>query len=206
MTAVLLDPVIHAPARLRIMATLAALPEGDALGCTRLQHILGLTPGTLSAHLGELEDAGYLARGTAGKGVTRATVALTRQGREALDCYTAVLRHLLAAPARRHSTPPAPHIRVGDADRAAAAAALGEHFAHGRLTLDELHARLGAALAATTHGELFQATGGLPEVTVVSARVSFARSQTRRPRRPRGPVPGQGASPRQRSRARGWSS
>jgi hypothetical protein len=31
-----LDPLIHAPARLRIVATLAALPDGD----TRLQDML----------------------------------------------------------------------------------------------------------------------------------------------------------------------
>ena len=32
-----LDPVIHAPARLRLMVTLATLPEGDNLSFTRLQ-------------------------------------------------------------------------------------------------------------------------------------------------------------------------
>ena len=32
-----LDPVIHVPARLRVMVTLAALPEGDDLSFTRLQ-------------------------------------------------------------------------------------------------------------------------------------------------------------------------
>ena len=39
-----LDPVIHAPARLRIVATLAALPDGDSLSFTRLQNMLDLTP------------------------------------------------------------------------------------------------------------------------------------------------------------------
>ncbi|MGZ4183915.1 MAG: hypothetical protein ACXVFQ_04590 [Solirubrobacteraceae bacterium] len=42
-----LDPVIHAPARPRIVATLAALPDGDALSFTRLQDMLELTPGNL---------------------------------------------------------------------------------------------------------------------------------------------------------------
>jgi len=42
------------------------------------------------------------------------------------------------------------------------AGALGEHFAQGRLTLDELHARLGATLTATTYGELCQALRDLP--------------------------------------------
>ncbi len=56
-----LDPLIHVPARLRIVATLAALPEGDALSFTRLQDMIELTPGNLITHLRKLEDAGYLA-------------------------------------------------------------------------------------------------------------------------------------------------
>jgi hypothetical protein len=63
-------------------------------------------------------------------------------------------------------------VRAGDADRDAAAAALGEHFAQGRLTLDELDARLDATLTATTHGELAQAAWDLPDLTVRPARVS----------------------------------
>jgi DNA-binding transcriptional ArsR family regulator len=55
----LLDPVIHAATRLRIVATLAALPDGDALAFTRLQEILDLTPGNLITHLRKLEDADY---------------------------------------------------------------------------------------------------------------------------------------------------
>jgi Domain of unknown function (DUF1707)/Transcriptional regulator PadR-like family len=56
-----------------------------------------------------------------------------------------------------------PDIRAGDADREAAAVALGKHFAEGRLTLDELNARLGAALTATTRGEIARATEDLPD-------------------------------------------
>jgi len=36
-----LDPVIHVPARLRIMVSLATLPEGDDLSFTRLQDLIG---------------------------------------------------------------------------------------------------------------------------------------------------------------------
>ncbi len=53
-----LDPVIHAPARLRLMVTLATLRDGDNLSFTRLQELLGLTPGNLITHLRKLEDAG----------------------------------------------------------------------------------------------------------------------------------------------------
>ena len=55
-----LDPVIHAPARLRIAITLATLDDGDNLSFTRLQELIGLTPGNLITHLRKLEDAGYV--------------------------------------------------------------------------------------------------------------------------------------------------
>ena len=91
-----LDPVIHAPARLRIMVTLAALPDGDNLSFTRLQDLIGLTPGNLITHLRKLDDAGYVATRKNGSGVTaRTSVSLTGDGRKALENYTAVLRQLL---------------------------------------------------------------------------------------------------------------
>ena len=93
-----LDPVIHAPARLRLMVTLAALPDGDNLSFTRLQDLIGLTPGNLITHLRKLEDAGYVRTEKTGSGVNAlTTVALTLGGRAALERYTAVLRQLLDA-------------------------------------------------------------------------------------------------------------
>jgi DNA-binding transcriptional ArsR family regulator len=97
MTTEELDPLIHVPARLRIVATLAALPDGDALSFTRLQDMIGLTPGNLITHLRKLEDAGYVDTEKTGIGTaSRTTVALTHVGRTALDTYTAALRDLLA--------------------------------------------------------------------------------------------------------------
>ncbi len=91
-----LDPVIHVPARLRIVVTLAALPPGDDLSFTRLQDVIGLTPGNLITHLRKLEDAGYVSTEKNGSGVSaRTAVALTSTGRAALDRYTTVLRQLL---------------------------------------------------------------------------------------------------------------
>ena len=91
-----LDPAIHVPARLRIMVTLASLDEGDDLSFTRLQDLIGLTPGNLITHLRKLEDAGYITTNKNGSGVTaRTAVALTNGGRAALDRYTSVLRELL---------------------------------------------------------------------------------------------------------------
>ena len=92
-----LDPVIHAPARLRIAATLAALPAGDTLSFTRLQDILDLTPGNLITHLRKLEDAGYLTSETTGNGTaSRTSLALTSTGRAALESYAEALRGLLS--------------------------------------------------------------------------------------------------------------
>lgn len=91
-----LDPLIHVPARLRIVATLAALPDGDTLSFTRLQDMIGLTPGNLITHLRKLEDADYIESAKTGNGRASLTsVALTRRGRTALASYTAALRALI---------------------------------------------------------------------------------------------------------------
>jgi DNA-binding MarR family transcriptional regulator len=91
-----LDPLIHVPARLRIVATLAALPEGDALSFTRLQEMIQLTAGNLITHLRKLEEADYLSTEKTGNGpASRTSVALTHRGRAALDAYTETLRGLL---------------------------------------------------------------------------------------------------------------
>ena len=96
MTSDALDPVIHVPARLRIVVTLANLPDGDELSFTRLQDMLELTPGNLITHLRKLEEAGYVATEKTGHGIWSVTkVALTNRGRAALDAYTAALRDLL---------------------------------------------------------------------------------------------------------------
>jgi len=59
--------------------------------------------------------------------------------------------------------PRGPHaLRIGDAERDAAAADLGEHYAAGRLNLDELHERLDAVLAAKTFGQLTRIMADLP--------------------------------------------
>jgi len=53
-------------------------------------------------------------------------------------------------------------MRVGDAEREAAAAELREHFASGRLTQDELNERLDQAFAAKTRGDLHALMIDLP--------------------------------------------
>jgi DNA-binding MarR family transcriptional regulator len=91
-----LDRLIHAPARLRIVVSLAALREGDSVSFPRLQRMLDLTPGNLISHLRKLEDAGYLVTEKSDAGPSTGTsIALTRAGRQALDDYTAALRGIL---------------------------------------------------------------------------------------------------------------
>jgi DUF1707 SHOCT-like domain len=171
------DPLIHNPQRLRIVATLAALPDGDTLSVSRLQTMIGLPTGSPIIGLCELGHAGYVRTTITGGDGAQSSVTLTRQGRAALDHYIAVLAQLPPQAA----TPPAPGMRAGDADRDAAAAALAEHFAQGRLTLDELIARLDAVLTATTYGDLSQAAQDLPDLAVLSARLSPPRRKRARP-------------------------
>jgi hypothetical protein len=54
------------------------------------------------------------------------------------------------------------NIRVGDAEREVVATQLREHYADGRLTLDELNERLDQAFAAKTRTDLGAVTRDLP--------------------------------------------
>jgi DNA-binding MarR family transcriptional regulator len=91
-----LDPVIHVPARLRIIVTLASLPPGDSISFSRLQELLGLTAGNLITHLRKLQEAGYVTSVKSGRGTAaRTAVSLTHAGRAALGQYSATLRQLL---------------------------------------------------------------------------------------------------------------
>jgi DNA-binding MarR family transcriptional regulator len=93
-----LDPLIHVPTRLKIVATLAALPEGDGLSFTRLQDMLELTPGNLIIQLRKLEEADYISSEKTRNGsVQKTTLALTSHGRAALSAYRHALRDLLGS-------------------------------------------------------------------------------------------------------------
>ena len=91
-----LDPVIHAQARLRVVATLASLGDQDRIAFPRLQKLLDMTAGNLSTHLRRLEEADYVLITKTHEGRTPATyVALTLAGRLAFQTYTKSLRELL---------------------------------------------------------------------------------------------------------------
>ncbi|HSS87959.1 MAG TPA: DUF1707 domain-containing protein [Streptosporangiaceae bacterium] len=84
------------------------------------------------------------------------------------------------------ATGPGP--RVTDADREAAAARLREHYAQGRLTLEEFHRRLDAVFEATTQSQLTAIARDLPRtespVPLASTGTGNGRERARQQRRP----------------------
>ena len=80
-----LDRLIHEPARLMIVSILAATASADFL---YLERETGLTRGNLSAHLGKLEEAGYIKIEKTYKGRLPLTICkLTPDGRKAFLAY-----------------------------------------------------------------------------------------------------------------------
>jgi len=75
-----------------------------------------------------------------------------------------------------------PDLRIGDADREAAAASLREHYALGRLTLQEFNHRLDAVFAASTQRQLKVLTGDLPDLAAPSAPLPLTAAGARRER------------------------
>ncbi len=67
-----------------------------------------------------------------------------------------------------------PDLRIGDAEREAAAASLREHYAQGRLTLEEFNERLEAVFKATTQRQLNLVTHDLPRAAAPSAPLPVA--------------------------------
>jgi hypothetical protein len=62
-----------------------------------------------------------------------------------------------------------PDLRIGHAEREAAAASLREHYAQGRLTLEEFNERIDATFKAVTQGQLNRITADLPHAAAPSA-------------------------------------
>ena len=81
-----------------------------------------------------------------------------------------------------------PDPRITDADREAAAARLREHYAQGRLTLEEFHHRLDAVFGATAQGQLTAITRDLPRTgspaPLPVAAAGNGRERAGRQRRP----------------------
>jgi Domain of unknown function (DUF1707)/2TM domain len=67
--------------------------------------------------------------------------------------------------------------RVGDEERERTVTLLHEHASHGRLDPDELDARVEAALAARTRGELAELVTDLPQAPAKRPRREVVRFQ-----------------------------
>ena len=81
--------------------------------------------------------------------------------------------------------PGQPELRIGDEEREAAVAALGEHYAAGRLTKEEYDERAERAFAARTRSQLLPLFADLP-------RPAGAPGAARRQERPVGAAPRRG--------------
>ena len=87
------DRVIHEPARLMIVALLAAVAEADF---QYLHQSTGLTKGNLSVHLAKLEEAGYVQIEKTFRGKYPLTICrLTSAGKEELERYRKVMKAAL---------------------------------------------------------------------------------------------------------------
>lgn len=91
-----LDELIHAPARLSIMAALAA---ADELHFGYLRDSIEVSDSLLSKHLSTLESAGYVVarKGYVGKR-PRTWFSLSLDGRAAYDTYLDTLRAIVEGP------------------------------------------------------------------------------------------------------------
>ena len=69
-----------------------------------------------------------------------------------------------------------PSLRIGDRERDAVAAELQEHYAHGRLTLEEFNQRLDAVFAAKTQADLSRLTADLPHIRSGGAPLPSSRT------------------------------
>lgn len=69
---------------------------------------------------------------------------------------------------------PGNNVRVGDADREAVVAQLREHYADGRLTLEELNERIDQTFAAKTKADLNIVMRDLPQASRPGAGLPYA--------------------------------
>jgi DNA-binding MarR family transcriptional regulator len=80
-----IDPLIHSPARLKVMTYLYLVEKIDFV---YLQRVTDLSWGNLSKHVTKLEEAGYVeTEKTFENKKPKTTLWLTEQGREAFQKY-----------------------------------------------------------------------------------------------------------------------
>lgn len=90
-----LDPVIHAPVRLRLCSMLAAVDEAEF---STLRDRLDVADSVLSKHVTTLAEAGYVTSRKGSVTGRRTTwIGLTRAGRKALRAHLDALQALIDA-------------------------------------------------------------------------------------------------------------
>jgi DNA-binding MarR family transcriptional regulator len=90
------NDIIHQPVRLQIMSALVSLKSGEKADFAYLKKLLDLTDGNLGAHLGKLEEAGYIKiEKTFIARKPRTFVSITGKGRDAFDDHIAALRQII---------------------------------------------------------------------------------------------------------------
>ncbi len=93
MTPVVLDPQLHAPARLQIATVLAT---ADSAEFARLREITGVSDSVLSKHLAALVEAGYVSlKKSPLDGRSRTWASFTRKGRAAFAAHMRALQALI---------------------------------------------------------------------------------------------------------------
>jgi hypothetical protein len=105
------------------------------------------------------------------------------------EIYRLTSRHRLSGDAEDHVAT-GPDLRIADADRETAAACLREHYAQGRLTLEEFNQRLDAVFTAATQSQLSVLTRDLPRLTTPPAPLPLATARAGRERARREHRPG----------------
>lgn len=86
------DPVIHAPARLRIAALLVSVSDAEF---ATVRDAVGVSDSVMSKHLKQLEDAGYVRLSKASQdGRVRTRLSMTGKGRRAFAAHVQALTAL----------------------------------------------------------------------------------------------------------------
>ena len=88
-----IDPIIHSPARFRILSNLYLVDWTDFLFLCKLT---GLTKGNLSSHLSKLEEANYVTiKKEFVDKISRTTISISDAGRDAFNLYRKNMQNML---------------------------------------------------------------------------------------------------------------
>ena len=91
-----MDEIIHQPVRLKIMASLSALENGEEVDFNYFKKMLKVTDGNLGAHLKKLENAEYIKIDkTFVDRKPRTFISLTGKGSDAFGKHVAALKSII---------------------------------------------------------------------------------------------------------------